>query len=99
MVGKMVSLKPALGTKILIGTRMTLIEVVSLTEEQGSWNLLLTLSSDATKALTYVSEHIVGWNGHPIRSPSTAISLASVLPRESEVSLDRKIPAGRYGPI
>jgi hypothetical protein len=98
IVGKMVSLEPALGTKILIRTRMTLIEVVSLTEEQGLWNLLLTLSSDAMEALTYVSKHIVGWNRHPIRSPSTAISLASVLPRESEVSLDRKIPAGRYGP-
>jgi hypothetical protein len=99
MVGKMVSLEPALGAEILIGNRMTLIEVVSLMEEPGSWNLLLTLSSDAMEALTYVSEHIVGWNGHPIRSPSTAISLASVLPCESEVSLDRKIPAGRYGPI
>jgi hypothetical protein len=42
-----------------------------------------------------------GWaldelNGHPIRTPNTCISLASVLPRDSEISLDRKIPAGLY---
>jgi hypothetical protein len=66
MVRKMVSLEPALGTEILIGTRMTLIEVVSLTEERDSWNFLLTLSSDAMEALIYVWEHIVRWNGHPI---------------------------------
>jgi hypothetical protein len=47
-------------------------------------------------AFAYVGECLRELQGHPIRSPHTCILLASVLPRESEVSQDRKIPERRY---
>jgi hypothetical protein len=46
-------------------------------------------------ALKEVRESLDDWNGPPIRSLHTCISLASLLPAESEVSLDRKTPDGR----
>jgi hypothetical protein len=59
---------------------------------------VLLFVGDAVVALRDVRFLIRSWNGHPIRTPHTCVTLASVLPCESEVALDRKIPAGRYLP-
>jgi hypothetical protein len=99
MVGKLNSLEAGLGTEIYVGTRMANNEVVALVEERHFWDAVLFLSVEARDALAYVLVCLKEWNGHPIRAPHTSISLASVLPAEAEVSLDRKIPAGRYRPV
>jgi hypothetical protein len=41
---------------------------------------------------------IHSWNGHSIRAPHMCIALASILPREAEVSVTRKIPVGTFRP-
>jgi hypothetical protein len=71
------------------------IEFVAVAEAH-SWSWPFSLSSDPMYSLREVRGLIHLWNGHPIRAPHTCIALASVLPREAEVSLERKIPAGRF---
>jgi hypothetical protein len=50
MVGKLVSLKPVLGTEILVTTRLALIEVVAFSEAYH-WDYSFLLSDDAVVAL------------------------------------------------
>jgi hypothetical protein len=95
IVGRLNSLEPALGTEIFVGTRLASIKFVAVAEAH-SWSWHFSLSSDAMCALREVRGLIHLWNGHPICAPHTCIALASVLPREAEVSLERKIPAGCF---
>jgi hypothetical protein len=97
IVGRMCSLEPALGTEILVGTRLATIEYVVMAETH-SWSWRFCLSPEAMLALKEVRILIESWNGHPIRCFHTCLTLASILPGEAEMSLERKIPAGRYRP-
>jgi hypothetical protein len=98
MVGKLVSLEPALRTEILVITRLALIEVVAFLEAYH-WDYSFLLSDDAVVALREAGSMLRSWNGHPIRRCHTAISLAGLLPAEAEMSLERKIPIGRFRPL
>jgi hypothetical protein len=53
------------------------------------------LEADTMAALKEASDRMSEWNGHPIRSFKTGITLLLVLPLEATASLDRKIPARR----
>jgi hypothetical protein len=79
MVGKLVALEPALGTEILVSTRLALIEVVAFSEA-FYWDYSFELSADAVFALSEAHSRLREWNGHPLRSGHIAISLAGLLP-------------------
>jgi hypothetical protein len=95
MVGKLVSLEPALGTEILVSTRLALIEVVAFSEAY-CWDYSFLLSDDTVVALREAGTLLRFWNGHPILTCHTAVSLAGLLPAEAEMSLERKIPIGLF---
>jgi hypothetical protein len=95
IVGRINSLEAALGTEVYVSTRMSTNELVTALDQWGLDSDLF-LSDDAVLGLVWLLGALDELNGHPICAPHTCISLASVLPRDSEISLDRKIPAGRY---
>jgi hypothetical protein len=95
IVGRLNSLVAALGTEVYVSTRMSTNEFVAALDQWG-WDSDIFLSDDAVLGLVWLLGALDELNGHPICAPHTCISLASVLPRYSEISLDRKIPAGRY---
>jgi hypothetical protein len=97
IVGRLCSLEPALGTEVLVGTRLATIEYVVMAETHP-WSWRFCLSPETMFALQEVWELVESWNGHPIRCFHTCLTLASVLPEEADISLERKIPAGRYRP-
>jgi hypothetical protein len=103
VIRKLIALEPALGRSILDGTRLATIAIVIATDgvdsttamQHNPWNKRLTLDEEALDALRDVAVLIDGWNGSPIRTPHTGITLSSFLPMEATASLDRKIPARR----
>jgi hypothetical protein len=102
VIGKLISLEPALGKATLVGTRLATIAVVSVTDmadsskqQRNPWKQSLTLSMEAMAVLSEVLDRPDKWNGFPIRCQHTGITLSSVLPWEATASLDRKIPARR----
>jgi hypothetical protein len=94
VVGKLLSMEPALGNHVLVGTRMSTIAIVEAMERR-SWKSWMTLSQDAIDTLRNVLLSLGKWNGHPIRAFHTGITLASILPGEHPNSVARKIPARR----
>jgi hypothetical protein len=95
IVGRLNSLEAALGTEVYVSTRMSTNELVAASDQWG-WDSDLFLSDDAVSGLVWLLGALDELNGHRIRAPHTCISLAFVLPRDSKISLDRKIPAERY---
>jgi hypothetical protein len=95
IMGRLNSLEAALGTELYVSTRMSTNELVAASDQWG-WDSDIFLSDDAVLGLVWLLGALDELNGHPIHAPHTCISLASVLPRDSEISLDRKIPAGWY---
>jgi hypothetical protein len=103
VVVKLIALEPALGRSTLVGTRLATIAIVIATDgvdlttamRRNQWKKRLTLDEEALDALRNVEVLIDGWNGAPIRTPHTSITLSSILPIEATASLDRKIPDRR----
>jgi hypothetical protein len=103
VIGKLIALEPALGKSILVGTRLATIAIVIATDDmdlttamqRNPWNKRLTLDEEALDALRDVAMLIDGWNGAPIRTPHTGITLSSILPMEGTALLDRTILARR----
>jgi hypothetical protein len=102
IVGKLNALEPAFGKAIFVATRLATIAVAIVTEisegarrHKNPWESVNVLEADTMAALREASDRMSEWNGHPIRSFKTGITLSSVLPLEATASLDRKIPARR----
>jgi hypothetical protein len=100
VIGKLVSLKPALGRSILVGTGLATIAILAATEvseasaKRGSpWSKFINVDDNIFKALQDVWRYMEEWNGCPIRCWHTGITLSSILPMEATASLDRKVPA------
>jgi hypothetical protein len=85
IVGRLNSLEAALGTEVYVSTRMLTNELVAASDQWG-WDSDLFLSDDTVLGLVWLLGALDELNGHPIRAPQTCISLASVLPRDSEIS-------------
>jgi hypothetical protein len=102
LVGKLVSLEPALGRSILVGTRLARIAIVAVTDvsdadkKRGNlWNRFIDVDDNIFAALHDVWTLAGSWNGCPICCWHTGITLSSILPMKSTALLDRKIPARR----
>jgi hypothetical protein len=102
VVGKLISLEPALGRSVLVGTRLATIQIVVAIEvsdasrrQENPWNKWIEVENDTFAALHNVWLSAAEWNGCPIKCLHTGITLSSVLPIEATASLDRKIPARR----
>jgi hypothetical protein len=102
VLGKLISFKPALGKSILVGTRLATIAVVAATEvsdeskrRRSPWESRITLDSETMEAMSAVRSQLDAWNGFPIRTWHTGITLSSILPSEATALYDRKIPARR----
>jgi hypothetical protein len=102
VVGKLISLEPALGRSILVGTRLTTIAIVVATEvteaslRSGNlWSKFIELDDDTRAGLYDVWGMAKEWNDCPIGCWHTGITLSSILPWEATSSLDRKVLARR----
>jgi hypothetical protein len=102
IVGKLVSLEPAWGRSILVGTRLATMAIVAATEvsdvvkkRSSPWSKFFNIEDDIFAALYDVWTYMEDWNGCPIRCWHTGIALSSILPMEATASLDRKVPARR----
>jgi hypothetical protein len=102
VIGKLISLEPALGRSVLVGTRLATIQIVVATEvldasrrRENPWSKWIEVEDDTFAALHDVWLSATEWNGCPIKCLHTSITLSSVLPMEATASLDRKIPARR----
>jgi hypothetical protein len=78
VVGKLVSLEPAFGDPILVGTRIVNIQVTEVSEQFGWRKGFVILSEDSCDALRPVSCSLDEWNNHPIRTPESAVILTLV---------------------
>jgi hypothetical protein len=102
VVGKLISLEPALGRSVLIGTRLATIAIVVATEvskaakkRANPWSKTIRVEDDTFAALYDVWNFAEEWNGCPIRCWHMGFTLLSILPMEATASLERKIPARR----
>jgi hypothetical protein len=102
VLGKLISLEPALGKSVLVGTRLATITLVAATEvseaskrRRSPWESIIVLDDETMEELTDVVRSLDAWNGFPVRAWHTGISLSSILPYEATASLERKIPARR----
>jgi hypothetical protein len=100
VIGKLVSLEPALGKSVLVGTRLAMITIMAATnvsdavKKHGNpWSKFIDVEDNAFAALHDVWLLAESWNGCPIRCLHTGISLSSILPMEATASSDRKVPA------
>jgi hypothetical protein len=102
VIRKLISLEPALGRSVLVGTRLATIQIVVATEvsdaarrRENPWSKWIEEEDDTFAALHDVWLSAAEWNGCPIKCLHTGITLSSVLPMEATALLDRKIPARR----
>jgi hypothetical protein len=100
VIGKLISLEPALGRSILVGTRLTTIAIVVATEvteaslrRDNPWSKYIDQDDNTMAALYDFWGMAKEWNGCPIHCWHTGITLSSILPWEATASLDRKVPA------
>jgi hypothetical protein len=96
VIGKLISLEPALGRSVLVGTRLATIQIVVATEvsdaarrRENPWNKWIEVEDDTFAPLHDVWLSAAEWNGCPIKCLHTGITLSSVLPMEATASLDR----------
>jgi hypothetical protein len=98
LVGKLVALKVAFGPLILVVTRIVSIQVSEASDQLGWEKGFVVLSSDSRAALKKVSASLDLWNGHPMRTPASEITLTSVLTFEDPAGTARKIPNRKLFP-
>jgi hypothetical protein len=98
----LISLEPALGKSVLVGTRLATITVVVATEvtemskrKRNPWETTITLDSETMEVMAGVVSQLDSWNGFPVQAWHTRISLSSIIPFQATATLDRKIPARR----
>jgi hypothetical protein len=75
LVGKLVALEFAFGPPILVGTRMVSIQISQASGQFGWEKGFVVLSEDSKAALRRVSASLDLWNGHPMRTPASEITL------------------------
>jgi hypothetical protein len=98
LVGKLVALEVAFGPPILVGTRMVSIQISQASDQFGWEKGFVVLSRDSQAALRRVSASSDRWNGHPMRTPASEITLTSFLAFEDPAGTVRKIPNRRLFP-
>jgi hypothetical protein len=98
LVGKHVSLEVAFGPAILVGTRIVSIQVSEVSDQFGWERGFLVLSDDSQAALKRVLASLDLWNGHPMCTPASEISLTSVLACKDPAGTARKIPNRKLFP-
>jgi hypothetical protein len=98
LVGKLVALEVAFGPSILVGTRIVSIQISQASGQFGWQKGFVVLSSDSQAALRRVSASLDLWNGHPMRTPASEITLTSVLAFEDPAGTARKIPNRKLFP-
>jgi hypothetical protein len=83
VLGKLISLEPALGKSVLVGTRLATIAVVVATEvtemskrKRNPWERTITLDLETMEAMADVSSQLDSWKGFPVRAWHTGISLS-----------------------
>jgi hypothetical protein len=79
LVGKLVALEVTFGPPILVGTRIVSIQVSQASDQFGWVKGFVVLSSDSQAALKRVAASLDFWNGHPMRTPASEITLTLVL--------------------
>jgi hypothetical protein len=92
LVGKFVLLEAAFGLPILVGTRIITIQIQEAAEQFGWKRGFLRFLDESKSALRRVVASLDLWNGCPIRTSETAITLTSVLANKSPSDIVRKIP-------
>jgi hypothetical protein len=98
LVGKLVALEVAFGPPILVGTRIVSIQISQASDQFGWEKGFVVLSRDLQAALKRVSASLDLWNGHPMRTPASEITLTLVLAFEDPAGTARKIPNRRLFP-
>ena len=78
VLGKLISLHPALGPIVMVLSRLAQTELAAFTDSHG-WSALLTLSQEAVDALLLLIDSLFALNGYPVRNESTATPLSAVL--------------------
>jgi hypothetical protein len=81
-----------------VGTRIVSIQVSEASDQFGWEKGFVVLSSDSRAALKKVSASLDLWNGHPMRTPASEITLTSVLAFEDPAGTARKIPNRKLFP-
>jgi hypothetical protein len=98
VVGKLVALEVAFGSSILVGTRIVSIQISEVFDQFGWERGFVVLSSDSRAAFRKVSASLDLWNGHPMRTPASEITLTLVLAFEDPAGTARKIPNRKLFP-
>ena len=78
LLGKLVSLLPALGPVVMVLCRLAQIEL-SVFTDNNSWSASMTLTESAASAILLLVDSLSEFNGAPIRNEATAIPLSSFL--------------------
>ena len=78
LLGKLVSLLPALGPVVMVLCRLAQTEL-SVFTDNNSWSASMTLSEDASAAILLLVDSLTEFNGAPIRNEATAVPLSSFL--------------------
>jgi hypothetical protein len=99
VVGKLNLLEVAFGPAILGGTRIVSIQISGSSDQFGWEHGFVVLLDDSRVALTRLSASLDLWNGHPMRTPESEISLTSVLAFEDPAGTARKMPNRRLFPV
>jgi hypothetical protein len=83
VIGKLISLEPALGRSVLVGTRLATIQIVVATEvsdaarrRENPWSKWIEVENDTFAALHDVWLSAAEWNGCPIKCLHTGITLS-----------------------
>jgi hypothetical protein len=91
----LISLEPALGKSVLVGTRLATITVVVATEvtemskrKRNPWETTITLDSETMEVMAGVVSQLDSWNGFPVQAWHTRISLSSIIPFQATATLD-----------
>jgi hypothetical protein len=93
-----VSLEVAFGPVILVGTKIVAIHIRDVSDQFGWERGFVVLSSNSWAALKKVSASLDLWNGHPMRTPASEISLTSVLAFKDPAGTARNIPKRKLFP-
>jgi hypothetical protein len=84
--------------QFLPGLGIVSIQISEVSDQFGWERGFVVLSSYSLAALKKVSVSLDLWNGHPMRTPASEITLTSVLAFEDPAGTARKIPNRKLFP-
>ncbi len=90
-LGRMISAEPALGSFPLIHARKAYAELEETINQKG-WKANLKLSESATDSIKQFLENLESYDGAPIKSNHTNISVISIIGEPSQFMTSKVIP-------